>query len=99
MAPSDELMQDPQHPYTRLLLSAAPNPGGGKRRVETRGEIPTNINPKPGCRFAPRCPLVMAICRERTPKITEVRPGHLVRCYAAIPVLDVATPAHTVAQA
>ena len=99
MAPSDELMQDPQHPYTRLLLSAAPNPGGGKRRVETRGEIPTIINPKPGCRFAPRCPLVMDICRERTPEIAEVRPGHLVRCYAANPVQNVAKPAHTVAQA
>ena len=99
MAPSDELMQDPQHPYTRLLLSAAPNPGGGKRRVETRGELPTIINPKPGCRFAPRCPLVMDICRERTPEITEVRPGHLVRCYAAHPVQNGAKPVHTVAQA
>jgi len=82
-APSEELMQDPRHPYTRLLLSAAPNPAVAKTRVEARGEIPTVINPKPGCRFAPRCPLVMPICTERTPEITEVTPGHLVRCYAA----------------
>ncbi len=84
-APSRELMSDPQHPYTRLLISAAPNPAVAKTRVEARGEIPTIINPKPGCRFAPRCPLVMDICRQRTPEVTEVAPGHLVRCYAAQP--------------
>jgi peptide/nickel transport system ATP-binding protein len=84
-APSEELMQQPAHPYTRLLLSAVPNPMQAKRRVEARGEIPTIINPKPGCRFAPRCPLAMPICLRRTPEVTEVRPGHLVRCYAANP--------------
>jgi len=84
-APSKDLMRDPQHPYTRLLLSAAPNPRMEKTRVEARGEIPTIINPKPGCRFAPRCPLVMDICRQRTPEVTEIAPGHLVRCYAAQP--------------
>ena len=82
-APSKELMSNPRHPYTRLLISAAPNPAAAKTRVEARGEIPTIINPKPGCRFAPRCPLVMPICTERTPEVTEVAPGHLVRCYAA----------------
>ena len=84
-APSEDLLQNPRHPYTRLLLSAVPNPaaGLGRTHVESRGEIPTIINPKPGCRFAPRCPLVMDICRQRTPDVTEVAPGHLVRCYAA----------------
>jgi len=82
-APSKELMSNPRHPYTRLLISAAPNPAAAKTRVEARGEIPTIINLKPGCRFAPRCPLVMPICTERTPEVTEVAPGHLVRCYAA----------------
>ena len=89
-APSEELMREPQHPYTRLLLSAVPEPTRAKRRIEARGEISTIINPRPGCRFAPRCPLAMEICRRRTPEITEVRPGHLVRCYAANPVLNVA---------
>jgi len=84
-APSKGLMRDPQHPYTRLLLSAVPNPMGTRTRVEARGDIPTIINPKPGCRFAPRCPLVMDICRARTPEVTEIAPGHLVRCYAAQP--------------
>ena len=82
-APSKELMRNPRHPYTRLLISAAPNPSAARTRVEARGEIPTIINPKPGCRFAPRCPLVMDVCRQRTPEVTEVAPGHLVRCYAA----------------
>ncbi len=82
-APSEELMSNPRHPYTRLLLSAVPNPAVAKTRVEARGEIPTIINPKPGCRFAPRCPLVMPICTERTPEVTEAAPGHFVRCYAA----------------
>ena len=89
-APSDELMREPAHPYTRLLLSAVPDPTRAKRRVEARGEIATMINPRPGCRFAPRCPLAMTICQRRTPEVTEVRPGHWVRCYAANPVRSVA---------
>jgi len=86
-APGEKLLHDPRHPYTRLLLSAVPNPAAGRatQRVEAHGEIPTVINPQPGCRFAPRCPLVMDICRQRTPAITEVSPGHFVRCYAAQP--------------
>jgi len=82
-APSEEVMNEPLHPYTRLLLSAVPDPGAGlaKRRVEARGEIPTVVNPKPGCRFANRCPHVMDICRQQTPALIEVRPGHRVRCY------------------
>ena len=82
-APSEELIQHPQHPYTRLLLSAAPNPQAGliPRRVEARGEIPTVVDPPPGCRFAPRCPLVMDICRKSTPQIKNITPGHPVRCF------------------
>jgi peptide/nickel transport system ATP-binding protein len=84
-APSKDLMRNPRHPYTRLLISAAPSPAAARTRVEARGEIPTIINPKPGCRFAPRCPLVMDVCRQRTPEVIEVRPGHRVRCFAAQP--------------
>ena len=89
-APSEELMAQPLHPYTQLLLSAVPDPRAGleKRRVEARGEIPVVINPKPGCRFANRCPHVMDVCRARTPALAEVqRPGtgvparHWVRCH------------------
>jgi oligopeptide/dipeptide ABC transporter ATP-binding protein len=56
-----------------------------RRRVEARGEIPTVINPKPGCRFANRCPHVMDICRTQTPPLFAVRPNHRVRCYLYAP--------------
>jgi peptide/nickel transport system ATP-binding protein len=82
-APSEELMAEPLHPYTQLLLSAVPDPHSGlaKRRVEARGEVPTVINPKPGCRFANRCPHVMDVCRTKTPALAEVQPKHWVRCH------------------
>ena len=82
-ASSDALMDEPLHPYTRLLLSAVPDPhrGPGKQRVEARGEIPTVINPKPGCRFANRCPHVMDVCRAVTPPLIEIRPHRRVRCH------------------
>lgn len=82
-AESEEIMSEPLHPYTRLLLSAVPKPRHklGKQRIEARGEIPTVINPKPGCRFANRCPFVMDQCRAETPPLFQPKPGHLVRCY------------------
>jgi len=82
-ATSDDLMDEPLHPYTRLLLNAVPDPAAGLtfQRVEARGEIPTVINPKPGCRFANRCPHVMEVCRQQTPALIEVKPGRRVRCY------------------
>jgi peptide/nickel transport system ATP-binding protein len=82
-APSEELMAKPLHPYTHLLLSAVPDPRKSleKRRIDTRGEIPQVVDPKPGCRFANRCPHVMDICRRETPTITEPAPGHQVRCH------------------
>ena len=82
-AESEEVMVRPLHPYTRLLLSAVPDPATGlaQKRVEARGEIPTVINPKPGCRFANRCPQVMDICKRATPPLFEPQPGHRVRCY------------------
>ncbi len=82
-AESEDVMRKPLHPYTQLLLSAVPDPGRGlvKRRVEARGEIPTVINPKPGCRFANRCPHVMDVCRQQTPPLIAITPKHRVRCY------------------
>jgi peptide/nickel transport system ATP-binding protein len=86
-AESEEVMVKPLHPYTQLLLSAVPDPAAGlaQRRVEARGEIPTVINPKPGCRFANRCPHVMDICRRATPPLYQPQPGHRVRCYLYSP--------------
>ncbi len=82
-ANSEELIAEPLHPYTQLLLSAVPDPSTGlaKKRIEARGAIPTIINPKPGCRFANRCPHVMPVCQSTTPQLIEVKPRHMVRCH------------------
>jgi peptide/nickel transport system ATP-binding protein len=87
--PSEPLTQQPKHPYTQLLLSAAPDPdrlhsaqGGGKlRQLPARGEIPSLVTPPTGCRFHPRCPHVMPQCRERFPGRTDLGGGRWVNCF------------------
>ena len=79
--PSKKLFEQPLHPYTKALLSAIPsidldNP---MRRVALKGEITSAINPKPGCRFAPRCPYACERCYQPQ-KLTEVEAGHFVSC-------------------
>ncbi len=82
-AESRELIDEPAHPYTQLLLSAVPNPHAGLRTDEatTRGEIPSLIDPPPGCPFAPRCPHVMPECQEAMPGVTRLNAHHWVRCH------------------
>ena len=82
-AESEALMREPAHPYTQLLLSAVPNPHAGLKRYQTeaRGEIPSLIDPPPGCPFAARCPKVMDVCRETMPGTEWVDEGHWVRCH------------------
>lgn len=80
-SPSKELFERPLHPYTKALLSAIPsidldNP---MRRVALKGEITSAINPKPGCRFATRCPYACERCHEPQ-QLREVAPGHFVSC-------------------
>lgn len=85
--PSDEVIQQPKHPYTQLLLSAAPDPERlsnaeqGKKSLTARGEIPSLITPPGGCRFHPRCPHAMPVCKERFPKRTELGNGHWTNCF------------------
>ncbi len=85
--PSDEVIQRPKHPYTQLLLSAAPDPDrmspDGKRGADlpARGEIPSLINPPTGCRFHPRCPHAMPVCRQRFPQRTDLGGGHWTHCF------------------
>lgn len=79
--PSKKLFEQPLHPYTKALLSAIPsidldNP---MRRVALKGEITSAINPKPGCRFAPRCPYACERCYQPQ-ELTEVEAGHFVSC-------------------
>ncbi|GCE15988.1 ABC transporter ATP-binding protein [Tengunoibacter tsumagoiensis] len=83
--PSEEVIQEPKHPYTRLLLSAAPDPDRIKEKagsqLTARGEIPSLINPPTGCRFHPRCPSAMPVCKERFPQRTELGGGHWTHCH------------------
>jgi len=80
---SDELFDNPLHPYTKALLSAIPEPSleaRNKKQEVIRGEVTSPINPKPGCRFAARCPYAKPECMEKDLEFKEVSPGHFVAC-------------------
>ncbi|MGI6402810.1 MAG: ABC transporter ATP-binding protein [Oscillospiraceae bacterium] len=81
-APSEELFAKPLHPYTQALLSAIPVPDidHKQERIILKGELASPINPKPGCRFAPRCNYASDKCIGKTPELREVSPGHFVAC-------------------
>jgi len=81
--PAKELFRNHLHPYTQALLSAIPVPeiGAAKDRVLLKGELSSPINPKPGCRFAPRCPYASEACFQLEPVLQEAAPGHFVACH------------------
>lgn len=79
--PSLEVTDNPSHPYTQLLLSAAPDPDRPSPPVITAGTIPSLINPPTGCRFHPRCPYVMPICSTETPPDFRVGADHTAACW------------------
>lgn len=82
-ASSDDMFLNRLHPYTKALLEAVPVPvlGAKKERTLLKGEISSPINPKPGCRFASRCPHATDICSQENPKLLEAKPGHFVACH------------------
>jgi peptide/nickel transport system ATP-binding protein len=82
-AESTELMDNPAHPYTQLLLSAVPDPHGGlaTQEVQARGEIPSLVDPPPRCPFLPRCPHAMEICHKEIASPRTIGPNHWVRCH------------------
>jgi oligopeptide/dipeptide ABC transporter ATP-binding protein len=85
MSPSEELYTKPIHPYSTALLAAIPipDPKENRERVRTKvtGEVPSPIDPPPGCRFAGRCPRATDVCRELEPQLTEYAGGHLAACH------------------
>ena len=80
-----DVYEHPVHPYTRGLLSAVPvaDPDYEKahNRIPMDGEVPSPINPKPGCRFCARCRKATAQCHEETPKLRDVGGGHMAACW------------------
>ncbi len=80
-----EIYGNPLHPYTQALLEAVPVPDPKLRRTVAmpKGEIPNPINPPSGCRFHPRCPIVIDKCSQDIPPLVEIRPGHRVACWLA----------------
>jgi peptide/nickel transport system ATP-binding protein len=81
---TDEVISSPMHPYTRLLMSSAPDPrlAPTEFKGDDLGEPPKVIDPGPGCRFAPRCPLAMDQCRVGTPPMVQLSKTHQTACYA-----------------
>ena len=79
----DDLFDKPLHPYTKGLLSAIPIPSIDveRKQILLEGELSSPINPKPGCRFAPRCRYATDACRQRQPEFEEVLPNHFVACH------------------
>lgn len=84
---SEELYSNPRHPYTQALLSAIPIPDPdieeerAKQKIHLEGEVPSPINPKPGCKFRPRCKYAKPICEEKMPEIQDVGNNHFVACH------------------
>lgn len=83
LAPTTELYKEPLHPYSTALFSSIPVPDPTVKRnpVLLKGEVPSPVNPPSGCRFHPRCPKVMDICREEEPNLLDVKNGRIVACH------------------
>jgi len=84
---SNELYENPLHPYTRALLSAIPIPDPAMEKTRTRivlkGEVPSPVFPPPGCHFHPRCQLAVEECHMSVPPLRDVGGGHFVACIRA----------------
>ena len=85
IAPSEELYQNPVHPYSRALLSAIPLPDPDlskeRKRILLEGDVPSPIDPPPGCRFRDRCRYATPLCSEQMPQLKQIAPGHYAACH------------------
>ncbi|HET7297357.1 MAG TPA: oligopeptide/dipeptide ABC transporter ATP-binding protein, partial [Burkholderiales bacterium] len=87
LADRTALYEEPLHPYTRALLSAVPIPDpaveAARERTVLRGEVPSPLNPPPGCVFHPRCPIAIGRCSAEVPALREIRRAHTSACHLA----------------
>lgn len=86
LADASLIYEKPLHPYTKALFSAIPDAsrrGGAKNRVRLQGEIPSPVDPPPGCKFSSRCPYAQEICRWQVPELRELGPRHFAACHLA----------------
>jgi peptide/nickel transport system ATP-binding protein len=81
LAELQALVERPLHPYTALLIGSLPRVGDRARRQGIGGAPPRLLDPRPGCRFAVRCPQAMAVCSRVDPPLQETGPGHWVACH------------------
>jgi peptide/nickel transport system ATP-binding protein len=83
MGDVEEIVRRPAHPYTEALISAVPVPDPTARRAEVviKGEVPSPINPPPGCRFHPRCPYTQEKCRKEQPELVRIGKERYVACH------------------
>jgi len=82
MGPTRQVLSNPQHPYTKSLVSVlpVPNPRRQHERVILRGEVPNPIDVPSGCRFHPRCPKIFEACSQTDPDLRQVGEGHTAAC-------------------
>ncbi len=82
LADSEELYRNPQHPYTKALLSAipVPDPKPREQRIILTGDVPSPMNPPPGCHFNPRCPIASEECRVQVPQLKTIKNEHYASC-------------------
>lgn len=78
---TEDIFNDPIHPYTKMLVGSLPRVGDKSQKVGIAGRPPALTNPPPGCRFAPRCPNATDRCRQEVPPLREVKPGRFVACH------------------
>jgi len=91
LGPTEQVLKNPLHPYTRALMQAIPEPDPSRRKtfksVDIKGEVPSAVNIPPGCRFHPRCvvldkrPELANLCKTKEPPLIEVEKGHYVACW------------------
>jgi peptide/nickel transport system ATP-binding protein/oligopeptide transport system ATP-binding protein len=83
LADRQELFENPLHPYTQALMSAipVPDPTLKRERIILKGDVPSPVNPPSGCRFHPRCPVVMDHCSQEDPEFKDASDGHFVACW------------------